>query len=124
MNISIGSTKLTDLLRVIPIFGLLLYYIGGLIVSLDVSNNIVFVLQVVLFSLLLVVGLFIYHRIAVMIGSVLAIIGTAGPIAQLLLTLLDGWVGASALGGILVLIADILFVITLFAWAKQNDLEA
>ncbi|MBD3404549.1 MAG: hypothetical protein GF411_00260 [Candidatus Lokiarchaeota archaeon] len=108
-----------DMLRVIPIFGLLLYYIGGLIVSLDVSNNIIFVLQLVVFSVLLVIGLFVRHKIAILLGSVLAIVGTAGAVAQLILTLIDGVIGASTLGGIIVLIADALFIISLFIWSRE-----
>ena len=76
--------------RALPILGLLFYYLGGLIVSLDVNENIVFMLQIVLFSVILFIGLVLTNKIAIILGAILVIVGALGPMVNFLLSLQDG----------------------------------
>jgi len=70
---------------VYPIIGLLLYYLGSLIASLDVANAVIFIVQIVAFSIILIIGLVIMKKEVIILCEVLAIVGSAGPVAEFLL---------------------------------------
>jgi len=107
--------------RVIPIIGLLFYYLGNLIVSLDVADNIVFLIQIAIFSVILLVGLQIPpNKIAVILGAILVIVGSLGPIVNLILSIQNGIVGFGVLGGILVIIGVIFQIGTIVLWLKES----
>jgi membrane associated rhomboid family serine protease len=106
--------------RVIPIIGLLFFYLGGLIVSLDVANNLVFLLQLWIFSVILVVSLqWPVNKAAVILGALIEIFGSLGPVVNLFLSIQNGVLGFSVLGGSLILFSIILQFGTIFIWMKE-----
>ena len=106
--------------RVMPIIGLLFYYLGSLLVSLEVTNNVVFLLQIVIFSIILLVGLqWPMNKWAVILGASLVIVGSAGPIVEFFLSIQGGIIGFSVLGGGLVLIGVFLQIVTIVIWLKE-----
>ena len=107
--------------RVIPIIGLLFYYLGCLIVSLEVVENIVFLLQIAIFSVILLAGLqYPQNKIAIIIGAILVIVGSLGPIANLILSIQDGIIGFGVLGGSLVLVGVFFQLVTIILWLKES----
>lgn len=108
--------------RVFPIIGLLLYYLGCLIISLDLDaeGSIVFLAQIGLFSVILIAGLqWPPNKIAVILGAGIVILGSIGPLANLLLSIQNGIVGFGLVGGILVLIGVIFQVGAIVIWLKE-----
>ncbi|TFG10228.1 hypothetical protein EU538_02570 [Candidatus Thorarchaeota archaeon] len=120
MEMASTSKSLEKYLRVFPIFGLLFYYIGGLITSLDVSDSIVYIVQVVVFSIVLLFGLFLLDWRVVILGSVLALIGTAGSLVSLIQGLVGNTLGLSMVGGAFSIVADVFFLLTIYTWMKAG----
>ncbi len=120
MEESATSIGLKKYLRVFPIFGLLFYYIGGLVTSLDVSESTVFIIQTVAFSIVLLVGLFILDIRLVIVGAFLALIGTAWSVFYLIQSLSQGLIGFRAVGGAFNIVADFFFVLTVYTWIKAS----
>ncbi|TFF95697.1 hypothetical protein EU546_02800 [Candidatus Thorarchaeota archaeon] len=116
---SAESNGLKKYLRVFPIFGLLFYYVGGLITSLDVSDSIVYIVQIVAFSILLFAGLYLLDKRVMIVGAVVALVGTAGSVFFMLQNLGEATLGLGAVGGAFSLIADLFFLLTIYAWARQ-----
>ena len=109
--------------RVFPIIGLLVYYLGCLIVSLDifeVDESLVFLSQIALFSVILFAGLqWPPNKIAVLVGAILVIIASLGPIVNFILSVQDGIIGYGVLGGSLVLVGVIFQLGTIIIWLKE-----
>ncbi len=118
MKESVTSDGLQKFLRVFPIFGLLFYYIGGLITSLDVSESTVFIIQIVGFSIILLIGLFVLDSRLVIVGVVLAVMGTAWSIHYLIQSLSQGLIGFSTVGGGFSIVADFFFAMSLYTWFR------
>lgn len=105
-------------LRVFPIFSLILYYLGGLIMSIDPSMQTeIFLLQIIFFSLVLLVGLGLRNKFAIIVGSVLIMLGSLGPLMFLLQSF--GIISMTVLGGVLIAIAFVFHILTILAWSKQ-----
>ncbi|TFG34439.1 hypothetical protein EU527_03230 [Candidatus Thorarchaeota archaeon] len=106
--------------RVFPIFGLLLYYLGALITSLDVQENLVFLIQILVLSVLLVIGLLWQQsKWIVILGEVLVIIGSIGPVAELVLSVMDSVTSFGTFGGAIMLAGIILHIIGIMIWLKE-----
>ena len=106
--------------RVFPIIGLLFYYLGCLIVSLDIADNIAFLLQIVIFSVILFAGLqWPPNKIAIIVGAALVIVVSLGPIANFILSIQAGTIGFGVLGGSLVLVGVILQLGAIIIWLKE-----
>lgn len=120
MEESATSIDLQKYLRVFPIFGLLFYYIGGLITSLDISESTVFIIQIVAFSIVLLVGLFILDGRLVIAGAFLALIGTAWSVFYLIQSLSQGLIGFPTVGGAFSIVADFFFVLTVYTWVEVS----
>jgi hypothetical protein len=117
---AISTSNASKYTRVFPIIGLLLYYLGGLITSLDVGNAMIFIVQIIAFSIILIIGLAIVKKEVIILGEILAILGSAGPIAEFLLSILSGGVlSFGALGGGIVLVSDIFFILGILIWFKK-----
>lgn len=102
--------------RAIPIFGLLFYYLGALIASLDVQDNVQFLIVIAALSIILIIGLqWPMNKWIVILGEILLIVGSLGPIAELTLSLL----GYGALGGAVMLLAIIFHLIGISIWLKE-----
>jgi hypothetical protein len=110
--------KLEPFLRVLPILGLLFYYTGGFIVGLEVAAMEVFVFQLVLFSLVLLVGVYLIHKYLVILGEVLVMLASSGPIMEFY-TSLSSWTAAT-LGGALVLFAFVFHIAAIYAWLSEG----
>ncbi|MBN2228548.1 MAG: hypothetical protein JW779_03070 [Candidatus Thorarchaeota archaeon] len=105
--------------RVFPIFGILLFYLGGLIISLEVANATIFLVQIAAFPIILIIGLAIIKREVILLGEVLIIIGSVGPLAEFYLSINGGeLLGYGAIGGSLVAVAFFFHLLGIYAWMK------
>ncbi len=120
-DITLAQDGTARFLRVAPIFGLMIYYLGGLITSLDVENVAIFLLIFVLLSVPLVIGIVIRHKVIVLLGALFVMIASAGPIMEFILTLGEGAISFSLLGGILIIVAMIFHIITIYLWVKYAN---
>lgn len=111
--------KLEPFLRVFPILGLLFYYTGGLIVSLEVTAMEVFALQLVLFSLVLLAGVYLRHKYVVILGEILVMLASSGSIMEFY-TSLNSWTTAT-LGGALVLFAFVFHIAAIYTWLSEGS---
>ncbi len=106
--------------RVVPIFGLLFYYIGSLIVSLEVANSVTFLIQIAIFSIVLIVGLqWPMNKWAVILGAILVMVGSAGPLAEFIISIQSSSIGFGTLGGLIVLIGVIFQAFAIIIWLKE-----
>ena len=109
--------------RVIPIIGLLFYYLGNLIVSFEIEDtveSIVFLSQIAIFSVILFAGLQSPpNKVAIILGAIFVIIGSVGAIAHLVFSILNGVFGFGILGGSLVLIGVLLQFAAILIWVRE-----
>jgi hypothetical protein len=109
-----GSNKYV---RVLPVIGLLLYYIGHLIVSLDVANAEIYLLQIVLFSIVLIIGLIIMKKEILLFGEIIAILGSVGAIVLFFESLFEG--GLAAFGSGIVFVSAAFLLLSIYALLKK-----
>ncbi|MGQ4911060.1 MAG: hypothetical protein ACP6KW_02735 [Candidatus Thorarchaeota archaeon] len=103
-------------LYVIPVIGLLLFYGGGLILSLEINPMFVFIGELVLFSAIKIVGLVQNRRMAVVIGALLLIVCSAGPVSLFLFSLSGGTFGLAEIGAGIMTFAIIFHILTMIIW--------
>jgi hypothetical protein len=114
------STSKNKYRRVYPIVGLLLYYLGSLIASLEVADAMIFLLQTLAFSIILIIGLAIMKREVIILGEVLAILGSAGLVAQFYLVLIgERTFGLGAIGGAIILVSIFFMILGILTWSKK-----
>ena len=98
----------------------MLYYLGGLIVSLEVSAMEVFLAVIIVFSIPTLIGLIIRHKYVMIIGGLALIAGTAGPIAELLAVLFEGTLNMSVLGVGIMIVAIPFHLYSIYLWYTQG----
>ena len=106
-------------LRVFPILSLLFYYIGALITSLEVADIVPFLIQIVLFSAFLLIGLVFMRKEAVILGALLLMLGSLGPIVAYLLSMGSTPIGPGVAGGAVMAFAFIFHIMTIVVWIRK-----
>ncbi len=117
---SASSLSGSKFLRVYPILGLMLYYLGGLIQSLDMPSSEIFLILLIGFSLVELIALGLKHRKLMLIGSIAIIIGSAGPITYFVQELLNLSFTMAFLGGAIVSLAIIFHILTFWVWFNKK----
>ena len=110
-----ATTGLQKYLRVFPILGLLFYYLGGLIASLEAVDLLMFISWLVVFSLVELIGLFLRRKELLILGPLLLMYFSLGPI----MAVFGAVFGLIALGGLIMASAFIFHVLTIYVWIKN-----
>ncbi|MDF1539952.1 MAG: hypothetical protein P1Q69_13730, partial [Candidatus Thorarchaeota archaeon] len=75
-------------------------------------------LQIILFSVLSLIGLGLRYRELMMIGSIILIIGSVGPVVYFVSSI-PALIGMTILGGALITLAILFHLLTFIAWYRN-----
>lgn len=116
-NHSSGKTKMKS--PTLPILASVFYWFGGLLTSLDVMQTAIFILQIAFLPLILIAAFFLENENLMMLGLVIMILGSLGPLALLGLSLTLLPITLGIIGGFIFAISDALCILCLFKLFKQ-----
>ncbi|TFF84403.1 hypothetical protein EU524_01135 [Candidatus Thorarchaeota archaeon] len=115
---SSSASDIRKYLRVFPILGLLFYYIGGLIASLGAADLVLFLVQVILLSAVLLLGLGLMRKEIVIAGALILVLFSIGlPAYLLVMGTLS--LGAGTLGQGIMVFAVVFHMLTVWVWSKE-----
>ena len=98
----------------------MLYYLGGLIQSLDMPSAEIFLALLIGFSLIELIALGLKHRELMLLGAILIILGSAGSVTYFVQELLNLAFSMTFLGGMIVAIGIVFQLLTLWVWFNNK----
>lgn len=98
----------------------MLYYLGGLIQSLEMPASEIFLIQLIAFSLLELIALGLKHREIMLLGAIVIIVGSIGPVAYFIQEISTLAINMAVLGGALVAFSILFHILTFWVWFREK----